>query len=509
LDALAGDSDKRIGLSNWYANILILSGIAWALNSCQTFMFIYCLSTTSMAQDIESGVQGTALLGSSVFIGSFVGSFIFGNLADIKGRKPVFLCTLLVAMLGSALCAISLDLWSMTVSRFVAGIGLGGKLPVICTLVQELAPSSLRGRSIVFLESFWAVGCLLAVFIAYGIAPQIGWRATFGGYAIFVFYCFVIQYKIPESPKWLATVGRHQEAIEILCTIEKKIGKDFTDQEAATAADHLPVSTEATWVELTQSSEPSFWASMIQRFRILYRYPYFTRTLVLWTIWTGISLSYYAIYIYLPDLIGKKGFRINGSWDTIVIIILFQIPGYLTASYFVETIGRRKTFATFLMGSFVSSIALGYVEATKWPVMIAGSFLSFFMLGSWGCLYAYTPENYPTSIRAMGSAYANGVSRIGAFLGPYLVPPMVDSWGFSIQAVMWTFGGVLCFLALILVVFGFEPKGKDVDAIERIIQPIHTETTESKQYVRFHEQEEEEEEEEEHFSKKGTKKKKE
>ncbi|CAI5721647.1 unnamed protein product [Peronospora effusa] len=150
---------------------------------------------------------------------------------------------------------------------------------------------------------------------------------------------------------------------------------------------------------------------------MLFEHQFRVRTTVLWTLWFGLSMSYYAIFIYLPTLISLKGYDMNSQWETILIITVFQLPGYFAAASLVEIIGRKQTLVIFLLGAFVSAIVMGYVDATKTPVIVTGSFTSFFMLGAWGCVYAYTPENYPTAIRGIGAAYPSGFSRIGSFIG--------------------------------------------------------------------------------------------
>jgi putative MFS transporter len=211
--------------------------------------------------------------------------------------------------------------------------------------------------------------------------------------------------------------------------------------------------------------------SMFERILLLFCHPYSVRTSVLWILWFGISMSYYAIYIYLPAIIGKTGYNIAATWENILLITAFQLPGYLAASYLVEVFGRKKTLVAFLMGSFVFAIIMAYVPGTKEnAIVFCGCCLSFFLLGAWGCVYAYTPENYPTAIRGMGSAYPAGFSRIGAFIGPYLIPFMDQEWGMSIAGIMWVFGGVLIFISLVVLAFGFEPKGKDLETMEEFEQ---------------------------------------
>ncbi|RHY15185.1 hypothetical protein DYB32_010782, partial [Aphanomyces invadans] len=119
----------------------------------------------------------------------------------------------------------------------------------------------------------------------------------------------------------------------------------------------------------------------------------------------------------------------------------------------------------YLMGSFGAALAFGYVEGNQVNLLITGSLMSWFMLGAWGSLYAYTPENYPTNIRAMGCAYPGGVSRVGAIAGSYIIPIMLGA-GWGIKTIMWVAGGVpLIFIALVLLVFGYETRGQDLESV--------------------------------------------
>ncbi|GAB9467786.1 hypothetical protein Gpo141_00005121 [Globisporangium polare] len=453
IDAI-GERDRGVflGLSWYYIRLILLTGVGWAMDSMETFIFIYC--TKLIAKDISWSTHQSSFLGGAVFVGSFFGSFLFGSLSDKYGRRPMFMVTLVLFLFGLVLCGASWDINSITAFRILSGIGLGGELPVASTLVQEMSPKKTRGRIIVLLESFWAIGCMIAVWLAYGVAPSIGWRNTFYLCAIPVVYSVAIRFTIPESPKWLASVGRYEEAVAIVEKIERAHGLEPFDEKA-----------DLDNVDAYVNTAPQLPDSHLKRIALLFRQPFLMRTLVLWTLWFGISMSYYAIFIYLPALVadGGKGYDLSGSWRSILLITFFQLPGYLVASWLVEIWGRRQTLIVFLMGAFVAAMALGYVPPHKTEVIISGSFLSFFMLGAWGCVYTYTPENYPTAIRGIGAAYPSGFSRIGAFSGPYLCNEMFTSWGMSLQAIMWVFGGVLVFISLVVFFFGYEPKGKNVE----------------------------------------------
>ncbi|DAZ99144.1 TPA: hypothetical protein N0F65_010228 [Lagenidium giganteum] len=470
IDSIGERSDGIfLGLSWYYLRLICMTGIGWAMDSMETFVFIYCGGL--IAKDIEMSVNQASFLGGAVFVGSFFGSFMFGSFADKYGRRPMFMVTLLIFLVGLGLCGASWNITSLTCFRIMSGIGLGGELPVASTLVQELAPKKTRGKIIVLLESFWSIGCMVAVWLAFGVAPHIGWRNTFYLCLIPVVYSAVIRFAIPESPKWLASVGRYDEAVAVVESMERAHG--LTPLTEAECVDVEEVKTMSTF----QIPE-----GHLSRIALLFRKPFSVRTSVLWTLWFGISLSYYAIFIYMPGLISANGgYNLNKNWRTMLIITLFQLPGYFSASILVELLGRRMTLVIYLMASFASAIAMGYVEPTQGPIMASGSSLSFFLLGAWGCVYAYTPENYPTSIRGIGSAYPAGFSRIGAFIGPYLVPHMQASWKMSLTSILWVFGGVLIFISIVVLVFGFEPRGKNIEDVDSYTKVATTD--EDEKYV--------------------------
>ncbi|RHY36994.1 hypothetical protein DYB34_007901 [Aphanomyces astaci] len=455
LDALP--TPGLLSISGHYWGLLAKTGFGWAMDSMDTFVFIYLgLAPGGWGTDlgISPTSQEAGLLGSAAFAGSLFGSFLFGQLADLYGRKPMFMVTLLVFMAGTLLCGVSDGFATLLVFRFLAGFGLGGELPVASALVQEMVPTSVRGRIIVILESFWAVGCMIAVLLSFELVKYVSWRVIFYISSIPALYAIVIRLYVPESPKWLASVGRMDEAEAIVGRIEAAHGvvanKDDTKADVAAPE-------QSIWTNLTQ------W----ERVGMLFQGEFLSRTIVLWTVWTGISFSYFSIFIWLP-LLRASEYNINQSTWEMLFIVFWQLPGYFSAAYIVEIFGRKLTLFVFLIGSFASALAFGYVEASQWNLLITGSLMSWFMLGAWGSLYAFTPENYPTNIRGMGCAYPGGVSRVGAIAGSYIVPIMLGA-GWGIKTIMWVAGGVpLIFIALVLLAFGYETRGQDLESCPRV-----------------------------------------
>ncbi len=145
------------------------------------------------------------------------------------------------------------------------------------------------------------------------------------------------------------------------------------------------------------------------------------RTYALWAIWFAMAMSYYGMFIWLPKIFSEHYPVLRSSW-LLFISMLFQVAGFLLAAYLIEKVGRRKVLFTFMLLTAVSA----YIFITG-ATLFGAILLSFFDLGAWGALYAYTPELYSKEVRGSGAGFANSVGRIGGILGP-LIPGFFTGW---------------------------------------------------------------------------------
>jgi putative MFS transporter len=142
-------------------------------------------------------------------------------------------------------------------------------------------------------------------------------------------------------------------------------------------------------------------------------------TLLLWLIWFAISLGYYGVFTWLPGFFRAQGMTLLPVYQNAFILALAQLPGYFSAAWLVERWGRRKTLAVYLAASGVFTFLFAAVTSLNWVVAM-GVWMSFFTLGAWGALYAYTPEAYPTNLRGTGMGAASGFTRIAGAIAPTL-----------------------------------------------------------------------------------------
>ena len=389
--------------------LLGIAGLGWLFDAMDVGILSFIIA--ALHAEWKLTPQEMSWIGSVNSIGMAVGAFVFGLLADRVGRKYVFMITLLFFSIGSGLSALTTTLWAFLVLRFFVGMGLGGELPVASTLVSETVAPERRGRVVVLLESFWAFGWLAAALISYFIIPAYGWQIALLITAIPAFYALYLRIALPDSPKY-----------------EK----------------------------LAQERKPT----VVENVKNVWSRKYARPTAMLWIVWFCVVFSYYGMFLWLPSVMVMKGFSMIQSFEYVLIMTLAQLPGYFSAAWLIEKAGRKMVLTVYLLGTAVSAYFFGSAESLA-LLLASGMFLSFFNLGAWGALYAYTPEQYPTSIRGTGAGMAAGFGRIGGILGPLLVGYLVAR-GTEISMIFLIF--CVAVIAAVAVIFflGTETKQKEL-----------------------------------------------
>ncbi len=306
----------RLPFNSQHRRLLVGSGIGWALDAMDVGLISFVMA--ALAQQWALTPTQLSWIGSIGFVGMAIGASLGGLLADRIGRRNVFAVTLLIYGLATGAAGLSTGLAMLIALRFVVGLGLGAELPVASTLVSEYAPTRIRGRVVVILEAFWAVGWILAALIGYFVVPasENGWRwALFIG-IVPAAYALYVRARLPESVRFLENKGRTAEAEEAVRAFESASG---IEPVASPAADPVP---PARWSEL--------WSDGLRR-----------RTVALWAAWFGVNFSYYGAFIWIPSLLVSQGFSLTKSFGFTLIITLAQLPGYAAAAFLIEAWGRR------------------------------------------------------------------------------------------------------------------------------------------------------------------------
>lgn len=390
--------------------LLFSAGLSWMFDAMDVGMISFVVA--ALAKEWSLGPEKIGYLTSINSVGMAVGAAAAGILADRFGRKSVLLWTLLIFSIASGLSAFAAGYAVLCVLRFIAGFGLGGELPVASTLVSESMPVKERGRAVVLLESFWALGWILSALIAYFVIPDYGWRIAFAIGAVPALYALYLRKAIDDSPKF--------------AEIKK--------------APPVPLRKRVAAV----------WSAEHRR-----------STIMLWILWFTVVFSYYGMFLWLPTVMVLKGFSLVKSFEYVLIMTLAQLPGYFTAAYFIEKYGRKFVLVIYLLLTAVSAAWFGN-STTEGMLMAAGICLSFFNLGAWGGMYAYTPELYPTKIRSTGVGLATSFGRIGGIIAPTLVGLMVGK-AVGIGSIFMIFFVTIVIGALAVLFLGKETKGLELE----------------------------------------------
>jgi MFS transporter, putative metabolite:H+ symporter len=394
--------------------LLLNAGFSWMFDAMDVGMVSFVVAALALQWKLSP--QQIGAVNSISSIGMAVGAAVAGLLADRYGRKNVLMWTLLLFSAASGLSALAMSFGVLCVLRFIAGVGLGGELPVASTLISESVSAEDRGRAVVFLESFWALGWIASALIAYFIIPDFGWRIAFAIGALPALYTLYLRRSIEDPPR-------------------------FQRQQS-------------------KSRSRSGGSSYLSKIAGVWARPHLRSTVMLWILWFTVVYSYYGMFLWLPTVMVLKGFGLVKGFQYTLIMTLSQLPGYLTAAYFIEKFGRKFVLSSYLIATAASAAWFGAAE-TPGMLIAAGMSLSFFNLGAWGALYAYTPEQYPTSIRTTGVGLAASFGRIGGILAPLIVGLLVGR-GTDISTIFMMFFVTVLIGAFVVIALGRETKGEQL-----------------------------------------------
>jgi MFS transporter, putative metabolite:H+ symporter len=213
-------------------------------------------------------------------------------------------------------------------------------------------------------------------------------------------------------------------------------------------------------VEITEETKET---AIKVRLTHLWQGKFVRRTSMLWILWFAMVYSYYGIFTWLPSLLVSSGHEVVKSFRYVLIITLAQIPGYFSAAFLVDRIGRKATLIPFLVGCAISAFLFGRATSGA-EIILYGCLISFFNLGAWGVVYTYTPELYPTDMRGTGAGTAAAVGRIGGILAPVIVGKILAN-GLGHQAVFAQFAAVVIAGAIAVALLGEETKRKSLEEI--------------------------------------------
>jgi MFS transporter, putative metabolite transport protein len=370
------------------------------------------------------------LLGAASLAGIFFGGPIFGFLTDRYGRRTIFVCDLVAFVVLGALQGLVTNGGELLVLRFLLGFAIGAEYAIGQTMLAEFVPSAHRGALLSSLQAAWYGGFLLAVVVAYvldGLGVDWPWILATG--AVPGLLTLLLRQGLPESPRWLASVGREDEAREI---VDEHLGGDFYEDE-----------------ELGEEEQDP-------RFADLFAKDMWRTTVFACTFFTCLVAPYFAIFTFAPQVFDAAG--IDNPKAVIIGTNAIAFLGAVTGAALVERTGRRSMLLTSFWVMVVTLVVIGVWGAAPALVVVACFVgFAFFNAMSGDLTGVYPAEVFPSELRGSGTGLAAATSRIGAAGGTFLLPVSIAHLGIGTSMVI---SAAVCAVGL-AVTYAWAPETTD------------------------------------------------
>lgn len=431
--------------------IFIIGGLGYLFDAWDIALNGFLMPLLS--KDFGLSVGESGLVATANLVGMAVGAVVWGGIADRIGRRRAFSATLLIFALFSVLGALSPDYSVFLVLRFLAGVGLGGCIPVDYALVSEFSPRKYRGRILTALDLWWPIGVTLCGLAATLMVPLPGnWRWMLATMVMPALLLFWVRRGVPESPIYLTRVGREAEAREVIDSLVARTGA-------------LPETYEIPAPAAGEGSDRARGLRAgVEQFRRLWKYnPRITS--VSWLLFVTIMLVYYAALTWMPSILKDEGYNDTASFMGPTLMSGVGILGVLVSTWLVDIVGRKWLIGVAAPVSTAALVAFAMVLKMETAAMVAIAVFGFLIQLTIPVLYAYAAELYPTTLRASGFGWASSVSRISTGFAPMLFGSLM--WPLLGLPMTFAVLGAVVVLAVIWMAFAApETKGKDLDDID-------------------------------------------
>ncbi|MEZ0601085.1 MFS transporter [Paraburkholderia sp. IW21] len=444
---------ERLPLSGFHRKLLLIGGLGYLFDGLDSSSLAFLLPVVSKLWHLTSAESG--LVASSTYIGYFFGAFLSGVLADVIGRRRIMMTALAIYCAASLASATATDWHTFFALRIVAGFGSGAETVVIAPFLAEFVPRRYRGIFCGALVGFMSFGYLGSSILGFTVVRNFadGWRYLAVVTSLPVVMLLWWRRTLPESPRWLESRGRTAEANRIVSEIESWFSARGIHLAPTTSVGEIPLSAPAGAKN----------ASALQNVLTLWSPRLARTTAVSWLMWFSVAFAYYSFFSWIPSLLLKEGLTMTKSFGYSIAIYGAQIPGYFSAAWLNERIGRKGVVASYMLLGGIAAITLAFSH-TGIQIMVAGMALSFFMNGAFAGVYAYTPEVFPTAVRATGTGSSSSFGRIGSVSAPILVGLVYPTLGFLGVFAMTT--TVLLIGACMVFFLGIETRNRSLEDIE-------------------------------------------
>ena len=376
-------------------------------------------------------------IGSATVLGMFIGAAGQGEFSDRWGRKTVYQFNLLIFGVFTILGALAPTVWWLVAARFVAGLGLGGEQPLAFAYAGEYAPKDIRGRILAFVHFIggacvWPIATLSTLFFR----DAIGWRGIWIAIGIGALIVWICRFWLPESPRYLATHGRGNEALDVL----GRMGIARPTEPLATSA--------------ASDSKSDPFALVFKMFpkRVI-------AGMICFSAFFGVAIG---LGNWLPNMMHDKGFTITKSLTYVLGMNLAVPCASIFMMYALDKWGRKITSVCAFIGAGIMAVVFGNATTPE-QLMIAGFIMVFFVQVAGNSMQIFASEVFPTNARASGFGWAAGVGRLAtAFIMPTIL--WVQN-GYGLVTVFVCLAILMVIAAGAVTQLGPEAKQKGLDEI--------------------------------------------
>ncbi|GAA6215253.1 synaptic vesicle glycoprotein 2C-like isoform X1 [Lates japonicus] len=452
--------ESGFGLFHWL--LLVACGWANASDAVEILCVSFLLPTARCDLLLSSSDMG--LLTASIFLGMMVGGYMWGYLADQRGRRRVLVVSLTINGVFGGLASAAPWFWLFLLLRFISGIGVGGSIPVIFSYFSEFMPRLRRGAMISSLATFWMGGNILAAGLAWLVIPRTWAHFSLGtldfqSWRLFVVLCsvpsltsaIIFRLLLPESPKFLMEVGREKEAIQVFKLMFKLNmhgkGKTFPEFGLCTSSKPKGEREETrTWGSCSERLASILKKALVP-IKQMFNGSLKSRSIALLIVFYCISFGYYGLWMWFPELfkrveaggspcanVSLPSQLLNQSCYPVKTAVYMEgffiaasnLPGNIFTILMMDSTGGKALLSFSLVVSSLS-VFLIYVVQTKAQSLILSCVFSGVSVIAWNALDVLGAELYPTKLRSSALGFFTGVGRVAAITGNIVFGKLVDT----------------------------------------------------------------------------------
>lgn len=443
----AGLRLDRLPITRFHRRVFALVGIGMFLDGFDIYLAAVVLGAT-----LQSGfatMEQSALFVASTFVGMMLGSLIAGFVGDRYGRSVTYQINLALFGVASLAAGFAPSMEWLIFFRFLMGLGLGAENVVGYSALTEFIPARSRGKWLGILAMLVTLGLPTSILLGTYVIPAHGWRVMFFIGGVGGLLVWWIRKSLPESPRWLEAVGRRYEAEVLLKGVE--------DEATAGKATLPPLPAEVAGPAVSRDTSSLFRAPLLGRIIIG------SITLII------INAVVHGFVTWLPTFFIRQGMTLQSAFNFSLVMSIGAPVGAILAAFAADKLGRKPTVAlACLVAIVIGYLYPGVKDPMLLPVVGFGLTAAIFVL--YALLFGiYIPEMFPTEVRLRAAGVCNTFGRGMTIATPFIVIMLFDTNG--IAGVIWAMSALLGVLALVVVVFGLEPRQRSLEDMTTAIAP--------------------------------------